>query len=958
MITDAGLYIPVPAARQRILMAALLVRANRIVPTAELAEIVWDGAPPRSAAVTLRSYVMRLRHVVGPEVAARIVTREPGYLCHVAKDELDAAQFESLCDAASVSRRERDWASASSSASAALALWRGMPLLDVPSESLRQECTPRLEQSRLQAFEDRIEADLWLCRHDRLVPELRELTTAHPLREGFRAQLMLALARGGRHAEALDVYQDTRRTLVAELGIEPGPELRELQQRILAGDADLLAPPSDSVVGASRSVPRQLPVTVGHFTGRVDELTTLSNLSAHGGQVAVICAVVGTAGVGKTALTLRWAHQVAGRFPDGQLYVNLRGYDEAQPMSPYEALAGFLRALGIPGSAIPGSVDERAAAYRTVLAGRRMLIVLDNARDVAQVRPLLPGGPSCMTVVTSRDALAGLVARDGAVRLDVDLLPMPEAIGLLGELIGDPAVADPTAVQTLAGQCCGLPLALRVAAELATARPDVPLRVLTKELADQRHRLEMLSAGGDESTAVRAVFSWSGRQLEQATAHAFWLAGWHPGLDFDVPAIAALTGTGLIQARRSVDQLVRRYLLHHVGPDRYGMHDLLRAYARESVATATDRRHAALARLSGYYLRATYTATAVLFQGCYPPNSDEQEYSGLVPELDSEPTARAWLDAERSNLIAIVRLMWNERPSHVTRLASALLPYLESGGHTTDAITIYGCALDAARYSGDRIEEAAALINLGVFDLQQGRYADAVPRFQQALSLCRAEDDQFGEARALGELGVIHRRRGQFPEAADHQQRALALFRAVGDQTQEAMTLTRLATVESQRGRCDQAAEHGRRALALFRATGNRFCEAYALTRLGAVEENQGHHHSAGDHQRQALALFRQLGDHIGEAEALDGLAGVLHATGRTEHARVHYTALLELAVRTGNLHQQARAHDGLAGLVPTTDHDDQVRHHLWRAFTLYTNLGAPEADRIRAQLTMTDDQA
>ncbi|MGA8461579.1 MAG: BTAD domain-containing putative transcriptional regulator, partial [Streptosporangiaceae bacterium] len=359
---------------------------------------------------------------------------------------------------------------------AGLSLWRGEPLADIPSEWLAARDVPRLTELRLQATEAWIEADLQLGRHERVIAELRRLTTVHPFRERLHAQLMLALYRDGRQAEALAAFQRVRRALLRELGVEPGPDLGLLQQQILTADPALT--PSAQLgqrratlsasLPADVPVPRQLPALVPNFVGRAGELHALTSCAGETGErTAAVWAVTGTAGVGKTATVVAWAHQVADRFPDGQIYVDLRGYDPAEPLPVTEALAGFIRALGWAGRDLPASAAERAALYRSLLSGRRALVLLDNARSAEQVRPMLPGTPGCAAVVTSRDALSGLVARDGAQRLELDVLPAADAAALLSSLIGARAQANPGAVRQLSAQCAWLPLALRVAAELA-----------------------------------------------------------------------------------------------------------------------------------------------------------------------------------------------------------------------------------------------------------------------------------------------------------------------------------------------------------------------------------------------------------------------------------------------------------------------------------------------------------
>ncbi len=481
---------------------------------------------------------------------------------------------------------------------------------------------------RLTAIEERAEIMLMLGRAAATAAELTGLVREHPLREALRGQLMLALYRCGRQADALATFADGRRVLVEELGLEPGPGLRRLHEQILAADP-ALGPPAATVTLAGPehiwAAPAQLPGDVDAFTGRAGELASLDKLAAMigppggagppgAGPAATVICVSGTAGAGKTALAVHWARRVRAAFPDGQLYVNLRGYDPGQPVPAGDALAGFLRALGVPGQDIPRDVDERAAAYRTLLDGRRILVVLDNASAVEQVRPLLPGSPSSLVLVTSRDSLAGLVARHGARRLDLDRLPQQDAVALLRALIGDRAEIQPDGTATLARRCARLPLALRVAAELAAASPAMTVAQLAGELADEQRRLDLLDAGGDPGSAIRGVFSWSYGHLPDEEARAFRLLGLGPGPDIDARAAAALTGTPPAQASRMLELLARTHLIHRTRPGRYGLHDLLRAYAAGLAAAgdAEGERQAALTRLFDYYLAAAAAAMDIL----------------------------------------------------------------------------------------------------------------------------------------------------------------------------------------------------------------------------------------------------------------------------------------------------------------------------------------------------------
>ena len=778
----------------------------------------------------------------------------------------------------------------------------------------------------------------------------------------------------------------------------------------LAGQADDGSAPGSLLTSAGgdeiqpavapAAVPRQLPPAVGHFVGRTAELVALTTLlepasgmtGARSGAV-VISAIGGTAGVGKTALAVHWAHQAADQFPDGQLYVNLRGYDPDLPMTAADALAGFLRALGVAGQDIPAEADERAARYRTLLAGRRMLVILDNASDVEQVRLLLPGNPACVVLVTSRDSLPGLVARHGAVRLDLDLLSPGDASALLRALVGGRAEADPGAAEALAGRCARLPLALRVAAEYAVAHPALPLARLAAELGGQDQQLDLLDAGGDPRTAVRAVFSWSYQNLDARVARAFRLLGLFPGSEFDRYSIAALTATSLETASQLLGQLARAYLVQPVRPGCYGLHDLLRSYAAEQAGRDETEpgREAALTRLFDYFLCTAAAAMDTL----NPAERHRRPRIGPSdtpsPPVTEPAAARNWLDAHRATLVAVTAYSsvhgW---PDHTTRLAATLYRYLDTG-HPADALAVHTQARHAARqtrdraaeataltslgtvywqqgrYSeaadhhlralalyretGDRSGQARALTNLGVVDWQQGRYQQAADHHLQALALCREVDDPIGQSRALGNLGTVDERLGRYQQAARRYRQALALSRESGDWYGEAHVLADLGTAVRRLGRYPQASGHLLQALALFRETGDRAGEAQALTELGLVDAELDRYQRAIDRHQQAHALCRQISNRTGEAEALNGLGEALLATGRHDQACAQHTAALELACQVGAGYEQARAHQGLARAHSAVGDLDRGRHHWRQALTHYTDLGLPEARHVHAHL-------
>jgi DNA-binding SARP family transcriptional activator/Flp pilus assembly protein TadD len=1030
LVRSDGAVVPVERAKQRVLLAALLLDANRVVDADALAEALWGSATPPSARITVRNYVKRLRDALGEAGRARISTRPHGYAMQVNAGELDIQRFETQLAAARSAARDGSWTAAADEANAAMTLWRGEALADVESDLLTQREVPRLTEMRLQALEVRADAAVHLGRQAEVISELRQHVITNPLRERFHALLMLALYCDGRQAEALAAYQHAYRVLVDELGTEPGSELRDLHHRILGGkpafglpepasvaaqtqsgnssarprpepDKDLTSPAPRQLPGAGAgAVPRQLPAAVAWFTGRDDEQAKLTGLlslaSGARTQALVILAIGGTPGVGKTALAVHWAHEVAGNFPDGQLFVNLRGYDPDRPMPAADALAGFLRALGVRGQDIPPEVDERAALYRSMLAGRRILVVLDNARSAEQVRPLLPSTATCAVVVTSRDVLAGLVARDGAIRLDLDLLPLDDAVSLMRVLIGQRVDAVPDAARALAERCSRLPLALRVAAEWAAARPGVPLAALAEELAGQR-RLDLLEAGGDPRTGVRAVFSWSYRQLDPVAARGFRLVSSHSGPDLDLYAAAAVAGLTLEEARHAVELLVRAHMIQPAGPDRYALHDLLRGYARELSATedAADERRSALTRLFGHYLHAAATAMDTLYPGERHRRPCISAPASAIPSLAEPAAARTWLDAERANLVAVAAYTAGHGWAHdAIRLASTVFRYLEIEGHYPDGVTITAHARRAAQNTGDLAAEARALSDLAVIDLRQSRFQQAETNLRQALGLYRQTSDPTGQARVLGNLGIVSYQRGRYQEASDRNEQALAQYRQAGDRFGEARTLNNLGQLDLRMGRLDRASDRLRQAGVLGERTSNWAVTSQSLVNLALVELRQGRYEQAGDRMReaqaingdtsnlaltarglvclalidlrkgrheqaaarlrQALKLSRESSDRCGEAEALHGLGQVLLATGQADGAITRYRAALDLASAIGDKYEQARALSGLADGHHAAGEPMRAQREWRQALALFSVLGTPEADDVRDRLART----
>ena len=671
------------------------------------------------------------------------------------------------------------------------------------------------------------------------------------------------------------------------------------------GTTDL---PTRRAPETAMAIPRQLPAAIPNLIGRATELVTLTRIldePAERSVAVVISAIAGTAGVGKTALAVHWAHQARDRFPDGQLYVNLRGYDPGPPMTPDQALDGFLRALDVPVGKIPASVAEQAALYRSLLDGRRVLVILDNANTSEQVRPLLPGSPDCLTVVTSRSRLSGLVVRDGAHRMCLDPLPLAEAIVLLRQIIGAARVdVELNAAAELARQCAYLPLALRIAAERVASHPCSTLADLTEELANERDRLDMLVTGDDDITAVRMVLSWSYQALPPETARVFRLLGLHVGPDISVPATAALAGTTTAQARQLLDRLTGEHLLEETGRDRYRFHDLLRVYAAERAATeeTAHERDNAMHRLLAWYLHTADAAGRVLTpQWRYVP-LDSPEADSLPLAFTTFHQALEWCEAERANLVAATRHA-AECDQHIIawKLPAVLWDFFRLRGHWTDWITTHEIGLAATRYLRDRHGEAWIANNLGDGYRGLKRFDEAIDHLQQALVAWRELDDRWGEGWTLYNLGTVYRSMGRFEEALEHYRQALARGREMGKQWGEAWALHSLATTYRGLGRSEEAFDHYHQALIVRREINDRDGEGWTLRSLAITYRGLGRSEEAFDHYHQALIVYREINDRWGEGWTLYNIGEILHETDRLAAARVSWHQALAIFEELGD---------------------------------------------------------
>ncbi|GAB3169140.1 BTAD domain-containing putative transcriptional regulator [Myceligenerans halotolerans] len=859
---------------QRTLLSVLLNRANESVSVSELSEHLWPGERHDRAGQRLHLHVHRLRQVLGhPDRLSRV---DDGYRLRVLPGELDAERFDSL-----IREAEESPERCVDLVDAALALWRGAPFGGLDRPALTDDVA-RLAERKLYAVELRYAAELRRGRHAAVVAGLTDLVARHPLRERPAELLMTALYRSGRQADALAVFRGTRRVLIDELGVEPGTPLRDLERRVLAGEPIESDGPAPAPVPPDLPPPAQLPPDVGAFTGRARELSELDAL-----EPPAVVVISGTAGVGKTSLAVRWGHRAQDRFPDGQLHVDLRGYGPDDAVAPHDALAGFLRSLGVEGSAVPTAGAERAALFRTMVAGRRMLVVIDNARSADQVRPLLPGGRSSLALVTSRDALTGLVVREGARRLRLDRMPAPEAVALFREMAGAAGDTDPDAVTTVVERCARLPLALRVAAEQMSCRPGMDVAGLAAELSEE-DRLDTLDLD-DPHTAVRSVFSWSYTNADPAAARLFRLYGLHPGHNLSPPAMAAMAGADVPATRRVIGALVRAGMVEQDSDDRLSPHDLMREYARERALAdePPHEREAALHRLDTWYLHTAAAARGVVDPRLWPvdlPGPPPPQ----VPSFADRGAALRWFEVERPNLVAVVRHATGAEPDLAWRLAGALLAYFYLSKHWDDWLATHRLGLAAARACDDPLGSARMLNGLGVAYSDLGRFDDAVAAHEEADALHRVADDSPGMAWNLNNLGVVYDQMGRFAEALDRYERALGLFAAQGDDRGRGLALYNIGDLHLSAGDPGRAAGLIRQALLIQERAGDLEGQRFALRGLGDLASRAGRHAEARASYRRALGISRELGDRLRTAELLDRLARAEDALGNHHAAAAH----------------------------------------------------------------------
>jgi DNA-binding SARP family transcriptional activator len=903
---DGQLVTP-GGARQQAVLGLLTVRAGQLVSREAIVELLWPQNPPRSAPAMLRSYIGAVRSALGDgDPSSRLLTAgapsggEHGYRLRLAGRQLDLLEFTELAARARAAAASGDYTAACRWYERAAALWRGEPLAGL--DLLRgHPAVTGLARRRAAVLLGYAEAAAAAGQHEQVIPHLRRLAGQDRLDERVHARLMIALAGVGQPAAAVAVFELLRERLDAELGVSPGAELADAHAAVLhsqasqgsAAAASLPPPPSPPWPPQPLPRPRQLPPPAPHFTGRAGQLKELSELldqTTGPGATAAVSVIAGTAGVGKTSLAVYWAHQVAGSFPDGQLYVDLRGFDPSgSPVAPADAIRGCLDALGIPAERMPPTLDARAGLLRSLLAGRRMLILLDNARDAAQVRPLLPGTPGCLTVITSRQEPTGLAATHGAQVLSLDVLSDAEAAEFLARRLGPQRVAaERQAVTELIRLCARLPLALAIIAARASVRRKLPLAALVAELQDSRRVLDALS-GGETDASVRAVISWSYRQLDDLAALMFRLLGTHPGPDVSVPAVASLAGLPAAQVRRQLTALTTAHLIAETAPGRFGFHDLLRAYAAEQAREHCPPAKFGEARLRAldHYLQTGFTAALLL-----EPYRVQIKLPPPRPGVQAEPLADdqqalAWFEAEHQVILAAVNMAAGTgHDGYAWQLAWILVDFLDWRGYWHDWEVTQEIALAACHRLGDVRGQAHARRSLARATHQLGRHDETPAHLDAALEKFGEIGDVLGQARCHIDIAAVLEPQGRYAEAINHAQQALDQYRAAGDLAGQASALNAVGWCHAMAGDHRLALSYCEQAIVLHRKVGDKASQAATWDSIGFAHHHLGQHAEAIACYRRALGVYAEIGHRHSQAETLTHLAETQHASGEQAAAR------------------------------------------------------------------------
>ncbi|MFD8243763.1 BTAD domain-containing putative transcriptional regulator [Nocardia sp. NPDC059691] len=942
------------APRHRAVFAYLLVNVGRVCSAGRIIEAIWGTDPPDTARSQIHAAVTAIRKVLREANAAQVLqTTAAGYVALPGPGQLDLAEFTSRIGAGRLLAASEPEA-AVAELRAALALWHGEALADLNAvyvASVRR----RLQEKQLAAFEQLTEVELGLGRHEAVLDELAAMVSANPLREKLAGQLILALHRAGRQVDALAAARSFRTALAHAQGLDPGRAFVALEQAVLRDDvepATHVTPPAARTEPVPRSA-NFLPYDIPDFAGRDAELGHL--LAPLTGTAGTIATIDGMAGIGKTALAVHTAHRVADRFPDGQLFIDLQAHTiDRQPVATDTALEILLRQIGIPAERIPQTTADRGALWRSELAGRRVVAVLDNAVDADQVRPLLPGGTDSLVLITSRRRLIDL---DGARALSVDPLPARDAVDLFERIVGERATAEPLAVLDVLHLCGFLPLAVRIAAARLLHRPQWTVGYLAGRLRGERRRLAELSTA---ERGVVAAFNLSYRQLRADGQRMFRLLGLHPGRDIDPVAAAALAGTSVDDAEMLLEGLLDVHVIAQYEPGRYTFHDLLRQHARAmvSVDESDDARAVALSRLFDHYLHTARTAVDLLFPYSAGHRQPLPPSAARVTPLDDAEAAAEWLDAERENLVTTAAYASEHgTPAHARDTAETLRPYLDGNSRHSDAARLHQVALLASRELADSIGEARALTDLGWACWRQGDYELATTHSRAALRVARLSGDRYQEARALNTLGNVAWRKREYDQAGRYLRDALDLANRLGNRVGEAHVLGNLGMLlGADNNRYRDAREHLDRALALHREVGNKRGEALVLNYLGSLCRRNDLLDEARHNHSRARDLYRMLGSRGDEASALNGLGETDRTAGDPGTATEQHGTALTLADEVLNLPERARANDGLARAYRDLGDVGRAREYAGTAMSLYANLGVPEADDMRVFLDTLPD--
>jgi DNA-binding SARP family transcriptional activator/tetratricopeptide (TPR) repeat protein len=916
-----GRLVDLGPPKQRAVFVALLLDAGRPVTVDSLVYRVWDETPPIEARNALYAHVMRIRRALasarpGHPGPLGLERAAGGYVLQIDPDQVDALRFRRLISKAySTDRTDSEQAA---TLDEALGLWQGVPFAGLSGSWIDRQ-RDSYDQQYLDAVTAWGRSHLRLGNHGPVIQRMRDETAAHPLAESLTAILMRALYAAGRGQEALDCYAGLRRRLVEELGIDPGDELKLLYQAILRGDAGGVAGTSVSLATPRPAgpPPAQLPLAVPAFAGRRRELAQLDELVALSNQqsaTVVISALSGAPGVGKTALAVHWAHQVRSSFPDGQLYVNLHGFDPDESVTdPADAVREFLYALDVPAPRIPTGLPAQSALYRSIMANRRMLIVLDNARDSEQVRPLLPAAKGCLVVVTSRNPLSGLVAAEGAHPLVLDVPPHDEAREMLMCRLGSGRAApDRAALDAIIASCARLPLALAIVAARAATQPGLDLARIATDL-DTGRRLDALAAE-EMGTDIRAVFSWSYDTLSSPAARLFRLLGLHCGPDVTMPAAASLASQPVAEIRPLFAELTGAHLLTEYMPGRYSSHDLVRAYAAELAQAhhSEPERRQVIRRIVDHYRHSSWNADRNIDPLREQVPIDDA-VAGVVPEKPvGMAQAIAWFVSEQPVLFAAVHLAARERLDSLTwQQCWTIGTYLDRRGLWHDLIRMYEVGLVAASRLGDLRRQAHTLRGIGRALTRLGHYDEARLRMQDALDLHVQLQDERGQGHVQLELTRVAELESDYQEALSRSRAALELYRAVGDELGQARALNNIGWHLAQTDRADQALGYCEQAMALHVRSGNRHGEANTWDSLGYIHQQLHDRAQAVACYQRALDLFTELDDRYYQAEVL---------------------------IHLGDAHQAA--------------HEPEPARDAWhRALVLLDELGQPAADQVRTRL-------